>query len=82
MDERERGWVAVASFGAGYEADMAIARLGAAGITAVRRGNDIVGLFGPSFEGRSARGVDVLVPSDVVAEARDVLGPTDGEQPG
>ena len=82
MAESEPGWVAVASFGAGYEADMAIARLGAAGITAVRRGNDIVGLFGPSFEGRSARGVDVLVPSDVVAEARDVLGPTDGEQPG
>ncbi len=77
MDESERSWVAVASFGAGYEADIAIARLDAAGITAVRRGNDTVGLFGPSFEGRSTRGVDVLVPSDVVAEAHEVLFPPD-----
>ena len=73
MGERDRSWVAIASFGAGYEADIAIARLDAAGITAVRRGNDLVGLFGPSFEGRSARGVEVLVPCDVVAQARDVL---------
>jgi hypothetical protein len=75
MVEDDRSWVAIASFGAGYEADIAIARLDAAGIMAVRRGNDLVGLFGPSFEGRSARGVEVLVPSDVVAQARDVLDP-------
>ena len=73
MDENDRSWVAIASFGAGYEADIAIARLDAAGITAVRRGNDLVGLFGPGFEGRSARGVEVLVPSDAVAQAREVL---------
>ena len=73
MAEGDRSWVVIASFGAGYEADIAIARLDAAGITAVRRGNDLVGLFGPSFEGRSARGVEVLVPSDAVAQAREVL---------
>ncbi len=73
MAESDRSWVAVASFGAGYEADIAIARLDAAGIRAVRRGNDLVGLFGPSFEGRSARGVDVLVRSDAVTVAREVL---------
>jgi len=78
MAEGDRTWVAVASFGAGYEADIAIARLDAAGITAVRRGNDLVGLFGPSFEGRSARGVEVLVASDVAAQARDVLASEPG----
>jgi hypothetical protein len=78
MTERETAWVTVATYGAGYEADIAIARLDAAGIDAQRRGNDTVGLFGPGFEGRTARGVDVLVPADVVAEARDVLGPMDG----
>ena len=78
MTERETNWVAIASFGAGYEADIAIARLDAAGIDAIRRGNDVVGLFGPSFEGRSARGIDVLVPSDVVAVAQEVLAPLDG----
>lgn len=75
-------WVAVATFGAGYEADIAIARLDAAGITAVRRGNDTVGLFGPSFEGRTSRGVDVLVPTDAVAEALSVLAPVDGTASG
>jgi hypothetical protein len=39
----------------------------------VRRGNDIVGLFGPSFEGYTARGVQVLVLSDMAAEARELL---------
>lgn len=82
MTEDRIDWVSVATFGAGYEADIAIARLDAAGITAVRRGNDTVGLFGPSFEGRSARGVDVLVPTDAVVEALSVLGPVDGTASG
>ena len=77
MTENERGWVAIATYGAGYEADIAIARLDAAGITAVRQGNDTVGIFGPNFEGHSARGVNVLVPSDAVAEARGVLSTAD-----
>lgn len=80
MTESDRRWVVIASFGAGYEADIAIARLEAAGITAVRRGNDLVGLFGPSFEGRSVRGIEVLVPSDEAAVARDVLAPADADE--
>jgi hypothetical protein len=67
------GWVTIANYRAGYEADLAIALLDAAGIPAVRRGNDIVGLFGPSVEGPTSRGVDVLVPADAVADAREVL---------
>ena len=67
------GWIAVAHYAAGYEADLAIARLDAAGIAAVRRGNDTVGLFGPGFEGPTARGVDVLVRATDAAEAREVL---------
>lgn len=73
MTERFGGWVAIARYAAGYEADLAIARLDAAGITAVRRGNDTVGLFGPGFEGPTARGIDVLVPGAVAADARAVL---------
>ena len=67
------GWVTIANFRAGYEADIAIAVLDAAGIPAVRRGNDIVGLFGPGFEGPRARGVDVLVPASAADEARELL---------
>jgi hypothetical protein len=65
-------------FASGFEADLALARLESAGIPAVRRDNDTVGIFGPGFQGASARGVAVLVPSDAVAEARDILEPEPG----
>jgi hypothetical protein len=66
-------WVSVANVGSAYEADIVVARLESAGILAVARGNDIVGLFGPGFGGTSARGVEVLVPSDAVEAAREIL---------
>jgi hypothetical protein len=67
-------WVPVAEYAASYEADIAVARLEAAGILAVSRGNDIVGVFGPGFGGASALGVRVLVPSDAAEAAREILG--------
>jgi hypothetical protein len=70
-------WVPVASYAMSFEADLAVARLDAAGILAVARGNDIVGLFGPGFQGATARGVDVLVPTDAVQAARAILTSTD-----
>ena len=66
-------WVAVADLASAYEADIAVARLESAGILAIARGNDIVGLFGPGFSGASARGVQVLVPSDALDAAREIL---------
>jgi hypothetical protein len=68
-------WIPVATYAAGVEADFAVARLEAAGIVAVARGNDITGIFGPGFGGATARGVDVLVPSDAVDAAREILDP-------
>jgi hypothetical protein len=68
-------WVTVATYGAVYEADLAVARLEAAGLLAVSRGNDITGIFGPGFGGATARGVAVLVPSDAVDAAREILAP-------
>lgn len=79
MTDRDDAWVKLANFRAGYEADLAIAVLDAAGIPAVRRGNDIVGLFGPGFEGPTARGVDVFVPAAALADAREVLSACDEE---
>lgn len=66
-------WIAVATFASGFEADVAVAVLGAAGIPARAAGNDLVGIFGPGFMGASARGVDVLVPADAADEARALL---------
>lgn len=77
MTGRDDTWVKIANYGAGYEADLAIAVLEASGIPAVRRGNDIVGLFGPGFEGPTVRGVDVLVPADAADDAREVLSASD-----
>ena len=73
MSERPLSWVPLAVFAAGYEADLALAQLESEGILAVRRDNDTVGIFGPGFQGATARGVAVLVPSDAVAEARNIL---------
>jgi hypothetical protein len=78
VPDHERSWVPVAMYAAGLEADLAIARLEAAGILAVRRDNDTVGIFGPGFQGPSARGVAVLVVSDTMAEAQRVLAPDPG----
>jgi hypothetical protein len=67
-------WIPVATFAAPFDADLAVARLESAGIPAVARGNDITGIFGPGFAGATARGVDVLVLSDAVDAAREILG--------
>jgi hypothetical protein len=66
-------WIPVADFSSSFEADLAVVRLESAGILAVARGNDIVGVFGPGFAGSSARGVRVLVPSDAADAAREIL---------
>jgi hypothetical protein len=66
-------WTKLATFGSALEADMAVARLEAANIPAWSRGNDIVGIFGPGFQGATAKGVDVLVPANAVQDARDLL---------
>ena len=72
------GWASVATVSSGFEADLAIARLEAAGISAVRDHNDTVGSFGPGFQGATARGVTVRVPAESLDDARAVLRPDSG----
>jgi Putative prokaryotic signal transducing protein len=72
------GWVDVVTFSSGFEADLAVAQLEAAGIRAVRDSNDTVGIFGPGFQGATARGATVRVPVDALDAARAVLAPADG----
>lgn len=66
-------WHVLVTYASGFEADMAIARLESAEIPAMRDSNDTVGIFGPGFQGATARGVSVLVPAAFVDEARAVL---------
>jgi hypothetical protein len=65
-------WERVALFGAALEAEMARQQLEEAGIPALIQ-NPSTGLFGPGFAGRSALGVTLLVPSDRVEEARELI---------
>ena len=74
------GWVDVATVASGFEADLMIARLEAAGIRALRDDNDTVGIFGPGFQGPTARGVTVRVPAESLDDAQAVLEP-DSETP-
>ena len=66
-------WTKLVTFGSALEADVAVSRLEAAEIPAISRGNDIVGIFGPGFQGVTAKGVDVLVPASAVEDARELL---------
>lgn len=66
-------WVKLANVASELEAELLVERLKSAGVMAASRGNDIVGLFGPGFQGRTARGVDVLVASEQEAAARALL---------
>ncbi len=66
-------WHVLVTYASGFEADLTMARLESAEIPAMRDNNDTVGIFGPGFQGATARGVSVLVPEAFVDEARAVL---------
>ncbi len=66
-------WVKCRDFGNELEASIAVAVLGNAGIPAIIRSNDSVGLFGSAFQGYSAMGVTLLVPSTALEAARTAL---------
>ena len=68
-------WVAAAEFGAGYEADIAVAVLASGGIPALIDQGDNVGLLGYGFSGNTVKGVRVLVPLSRLEEARALLNP-------
>ena len=66
-------WVKLVNVASELEAELLVERLKSAGVMAASRGNDIVGLFGPGFQRRSARGVVVLVASEQAEAARELL---------
>jgi len=66
------GWRKAAIFAAEPGAELARQQLEAAGIP-VALINDRTGIFGPGFAGASHLGVTVLVPSDRLEEARELL---------
>lgn len=75
-------WAKCHDFGNELEASIAVAILDNAGIPSVIRSNDSVGLFGGGFQGFSAMGVSLLVPSPALAAARTVLAAARAEAEG
>jgi Putative prokaryotic signal transducing protein len=65
-------WARAATFKAAHEAELARQQLEAEDIPVALRG-DVTGIFGPGYMGPSPRGVTVLVPSDRVQEARELI---------
>lgn len=65
-------WAKVASFKASYEADLARQTLEAEGIPVTVVG-DATGIFGPGYMGPTTRGNSVLVPSDRLDEAHELI---------
>jgi hypothetical protein len=68
----ESGWIQVASFGTGLEADIARQELESAEIPVVMR-SDQAGIYGLSFQGALPGGVKLYVPAQALKQARELL---------
>jgi hypothetical protein len=77
--EGETRWVAVASFGARYLAEVAIHQLENADIPVMVQGGE-PGIWGPAHAGPTSRGIALLVPEGAVEHARELLGDAAGDQ--
>jgi hypothetical protein len=73
MTERPH-WARATTCRSMLEAELSVQTLEAEGIPARIRAHDLVGVFGPGFQGTVPRGVDLLVPSPLVDAAREALG--------
>ena len=65
-------WTVVATYPAVFQAEMAAEMLKQAGIPAVVRAESS-GIFGAGYAGTVTGGARVLVPSEMVEDAREVL---------
>lgn len=65
-------WVELATFGTGFEADIAQQSLTEAEIPCLMRGNQ-AGIFGAGFQGPVMGGITLYVPASAIEAARDLL---------
>lgn len=73
MKQSKPKWVTVATFGATFEAEMAAGRLQSVGIPSRIDQRGGVGLFGPGHQGRTVRGVALMVPAGKLDDAKAAL---------
>ena len=66
-------WAIVHSYAALYEAELAAGRLSSVGIPSRIDQRGGLGVLGPGHAGTTVRGVALLVPHELMAEARTAL---------
>ncbi len=69
------GWVTIATFQTGLDADIAMSKLEAEGIPSVQDRHDSVGILGFGFQGATNSGFALLVPEWEHERALMVLNP-------
>lgn len=72
-------WLAVAEYGAIYEAELAAGRLESVGIPCRIDQHGSVGIFGPGHTGASVLGVTLHVPRAMLEQAREALDLVDSD---
>ena len=65
-------WKELVTYSARYEAEIPIQQLENAGIPVIVKGEE-AGIWGPAFPGPTSQGIRLLVPSELLDEARDLL---------
>jgi hypothetical protein len=70
MTER---WVKLINVASALEAGMLVEQLKANGLLAMAYDKFVTGMLGPGFQGATALGVDVMVASSQLEEAREIL---------
>lgn len=65
-------WVVLETFGARYLAEIQIQTLEAEGIPVLIKGEE-AGIWGGGFPGPTSQGIQLLVPTNAVADARELL---------
>ena len=65
-------WQRLTTYAARYEVDIPVQQLEHAGIPVIVKGEE-AGIWGPAFPGPTSQGITVLVPSERLDEARDLL---------
>ncbi len=73
MTQAKPKWATVATYGATFEAEMAAGRLESVGIPSRIDQRGAVGLFGPGHQGRTVRGVALMVPANKLDDAKAAL---------
>ena len=77
--ESRVSFVQVGVYATRFEAELAQAQLESADMPSLIQSHAGAGVFGPGFQGAVPGGVALLVPRELLAEAKEILGHDSGD---